>query len=174
MRTLRAQPAALLALALASLGAALLALSGLQRVDEYYSARGFAERLIGKDRRLAPQERVYSVGQFDDSLSYYLGSDMTLVAYRGELGPGIDADPRQYIGSLAEFARRWTGEKNALAVMSPGLYRELEKRGLPMHLVLADGRRVLVSRSGTRLDGLPKRRGRLVALALKLSGNLRE
>ena len=146
-RAARAPAIAMLALAFSGFGSALVAFSGLHRIDEFYSARSFAERLVGKDR-LAPKTHVYSLGEFDPSLAFYLGSPMTLVGYRGELGPGIDADPGLYIPSLAEFRQRWIGENQAYAVMSLELYRSLAKEGLAMHLVLARGKRVFVSRQG--------------------------
>ncbi|HMA87369.1 MAG TPA: phospholipid carrier-dependent glycosyltransferase [Burkholderiales bacterium] len=161
----RAPVLAVLVLGFAGLGSALTALDGLHRIEDNYSAQSFAERLVGKDRRLAPQDRVYSLRQFDSSLSFYLGSEMTLVGYRGELAPGIAADPHMYIASLPEFAERWVEEREAYAVMSPELYRTLSEQGLPMHLVLADGRRVLVSRSGTPPENLPRAGSLLLALA---------
>ena len=173
-RAARVPALAVLALAFAGLGSALTALDGLHRIEDNYSAQSFAERLVGKDRRLAPQERVYSLRQFDSSLSFYLGSQMTLVGYRGELGPGIAADPRRFIASLPEFSQRWSAEKEAYAVMSPELYRALTEQGLPMHLVLAEGRRVLVSRSGAPPGNLPKAGSLLLALARHVSHRPRD
>ena len=170
----RAPALAVLVLGLAGLGSALTALDGLHRIEDNYSAQSFAERLVGKDRRLAPQDRVYSLRQFDSSLSFYLGSEMTLVGYRGELAPGIAADPRMVIASLPEFSERWVDEKEAYAVMSPELYRALAEQGLPMHLVLAEGRRVLVSRSGAPPGNLPKAGSLLLALARHVSHRPRD
>jgi hypothetical protein len=58
--------------------------------------------------------------------------------------------------------------------MSPELYRSLVEQGLPMHLVLAEGRRVLVSRAGTPPGNVPKTGSRLLALMRRVSHPVRD
>ena len=45
---------------------------------------------------------------------------------------------------LAQFPAEWQQSGDALAIMQPDLYEKLKAQGLPMQLLHADSRRVLV------------------------------
>jgi 4-amino-4-deoxy-L-arabinose transferase-like glycosyltransferase len=135
-----------LALAFASVAGSQLILTGLHQLDTQYSTERFAERLLGDEEDFSSAPPFYSVGFFDDSLPFYLGRTLTLVDYRGELGPGIAAEPQKYVDSLAEFERRWLAAPEAYAVMRPEQYAGLRARRLPMRVLAMDPRRVVVSR----------------------------
>ncbi|HEX5091195.1 MAG TPA: glycosyltransferase family 39 protein [Burkholderiales bacterium] len=134
------------ALSLAAIAGAQGMILGLHQLDERYSTEHLVERLIGEKAGFDPAPPFYSVGYFDDSLAFYLGRTMTLVAYRGELGPGIDAEPDKYVATLEEFERRWRAAPEAYAAMRPGEYEALRAQGLPMRLLALDTRHALVSR----------------------------
>lgn len=143
---LSAGPWSALVLVFASVGGTQTLLLGLHQLDAHYSTERLVEQLLGDDPRFASQAPFYSVGFFDPSLPFYLGRTVTLVAHRGELGPGIDAEPGKYVESLAQFEQRWRNAPEAYAVMEPAQYAALRAAGLPMRVLVLDARRVIVSR----------------------------
>jgi 4-amino-4-deoxy-L-arabinose transferase-like glycosyltransferase len=143
-------------LALATVLGTQIFMSGLHPMDDRFSAETFAERLVGDDFALAPGAPFYSIGFFDESLSFYFGRTFTLVAYKGELGRGIEAEPGKYVESVEVFKQRWVASGDAYAAMTPQQYAAFRAEGLPMRVLGIDPKRVVVSRS--RED--PPRRAR--------------
>lgn len=146
------------ALCLASLVSMQLALSGLHKVDERYSAQDLVERFLGEGSRFAAEAPFYSVEYFDETLPFYLGRTLTLVGHRGELSQGIRAEPEKYIETRADFIQRWLDAPHAYATMRPALYSELREAGLPMRVLAVDAWRVIVARNQ---DEPPLRRAAL-------------
>jgi 4-amino-4-deoxy-L-arabinose transferase-like glycosyltransferase len=153
-----------LALAFASLAGTQVITVGLHEVDTHYSSEAFAERLLGEATDFSPDPPFYSVGYFDDSLAFYFGRTLTLVAYQGELGPGIAAEPEKYVDSLEEFRRLWTSQRQSYAVMRPDLYAQLRAQGLPMSVLALDPRRVVVAREPGDLPLRPRKPALLESL----------
>lgn len=84
---------------------------------------------------VSPATRLYSVGDYQQSLPFYLRRTMTLVDYRGELDFGLTQEPALGIDDLEDFARAWNSPSQAVAVMSETTYHDLLDKGLPMHLI---------------------------------------
>jgi 4-amino-4-deoxy-L-arabinose transferase-like glycosyltransferase len=98
---------------------------------------------------LPPADRgapIYSVGTYDQTLTFYLRRIVTLVGYRGELDYGLRKAPGAGIADVAEFLRRWSAPTQAFAVMEKTMFDDLKSRGVPMRLVAANAKRVLVAR----------------------------
>ena len=96
-------------------------------------------------RAQVPQDApFFSVDTYDQSLQFYLKRTTTMVAYRDELGFGIAQEPQKFIQDIAGFERAWSAAPIAWALMSPALWLELTKKGLPMTEVIRDTRRVIV------------------------------
>jgi 4-amino-4-deoxy-L-arabinose transferase-like glycosyltransferase len=89
---------------------------------------------------------LYSVGTYDQSLTFYLRRTATLVRYRGELDYGLRKAPDREIADVAEFLRRWSQQSQAFAVMEKSMFNDLKGRNVPMRLVAEDATRVLVAR----------------------------
>ena len=111
-------------------------------VAPVYSGAALAAALPAADRA-AP---IYSVGTYDQSLTFYLRRTVTLVAYRGELDYGLRKAPAAEIADVAEFLRRWSPPAQAFAVMEKTMFDDLKQRGVPMRPVAATANRVLVAR----------------------------
>jgi len=111
-------------------------------VSPIYSGASLAAALPDADRD-AP---LYSVGTYDQSLTFYVRRTVTLVGYRGELDYGLRQAPGAEIADVAEFVRRWSAQTRAFAVMEKSMFDDLKGRGVPMRLVAADATRVLVAR----------------------------
>jgi len=93
---------------------------------------------------LGPGARVYSVGYYDQSVTFYIGRTVTLVEYRDEFGPGLSTEPAKAIATLEDFAADWQRPGEALAIMHQSLPEKLRAHGLPMQVLHEDPRRVLV------------------------------
>ena len=111
-------------------------------VAPIYSGVDLARALPETDRD-AP---LYSVGTYDQSLTFYLRRTVTLVAYRGELDYGLRRAPDAGIADVAEFLRRWSAQTQAFAVMEKTMFDDLKSRAVPMRLIAEDANRVLVAR----------------------------
>lgn len=135
-------------LVLGTLGSWSLVFEFLHAADESLSSERLIERLIHSQRPFRPEVPFYSVAQFDTSVPFYLGRPLTLVATRGELAPGIDAEPQKAIASLEEFEKAWLAQKGqAYAILPPASLATLRQRGLPLHEVVSDNRLSIVSRT---------------------------
>jgi 4-amino-4-deoxy-L-arabinose transferase-like glycosyltransferase len=89
---------------------------------------------------------LYSVGQYRETVSPYLGRTLQLAGYEGELRFGLAEEPRRCM-SVAQFAARWSAETSAVAFFDPGVWDSWRRRGLPGRVIAADNYTVAVSRS---------------------------
>ena len=143
----RARPErALAAASLGSLIAIQLALSGTHVLDEHYSSERLIEQIVGDALRFPRDPPFYSVGSYDQSVPFYLGRPVTLVAHKDELEPGIAAEPGKYVASVEEFVSRWNEDREAFAIMAPRLYEKLSREGLPGHILARDSRWIILAR----------------------------
>jgi len=92
-----------------------------------------------------PGTALYSIGQYRESLSPYLGRTLQLVAFKGELEFGLNEEPAKGL-TLEQFAARWDAAADAVAFFDPGLWDEWRRRGLPGRVIAADQHTVIVSR----------------------------
>lgn len=111
-------------------------------VAPIYSGVNLAAALAAEDRD-AP---IYSVGTYDQSLTFYLRRPVTLVGYRGELDYGLGKASGAEIADVAEFLRLWPSLPKAFAVMEKSMFDDFKRRGVPMRLVAETASRVLVAR----------------------------
>jgi 4-amino-4-deoxy-L-arabinose transferase-like glycosyltransferase len=89
---------------------------------------------------------LYSVGQYRETISPYLGRLLTLVDYAGELSFGLEAEPGRQALSAAAFATQWGASRDAVAFFDPGTWDSWRRRGLPGRVIAADDYTVAVSR----------------------------
>jgi len=94
---------------------------------------------------LDPHTPLYSVGQYRETISPYLGRTLQLAGYEGELRFGLDEEPARRM-SLEQFAVRWSAPGPAVAFFDPGVWDLLRRRGLPGRVLAADNYTVAVSR----------------------------
>lgn len=119
----------------------------LHAIDASISSERLIESLTDNRTPFRAGVPFYSVAQFDDSVPFYLGRTVTLVATRGELGPGIDAEPDKAIPSLARFEELWRAEQGqAYAILRPDTLAYFLQRGLQMTEITSDKRLVVVGR----------------------------
>ena len=90
--------------------------------------------------------RLYSVGQYRETVSPYLGRTLTLVDYQGELAFGLSAEPgRQSLGNAA-FQLTWSASRDAVAFFDPNIWDAWRRQGFPGRVIAADNYTVAVSR----------------------------
>jgi 4-amino-4-deoxy-L-arabinose transferase-like glycosyltransferase len=92
------------------------------------------------------ETRLYSIGQYRETVSPYLGRTLTLVAYEGELQFGLNAEPGRQTATPQQFAAAWDASRDAVAFFDPGMWDDWRRRGLPGRVVAADSYTVAVSR----------------------------
>ena len=135
-----------LAMALAAVAGASLAWQCL--LCEYTAippARSARELVRALRPMLDAHTPLYSVGQYRETISPYLGRTLQLAGYEGELRFGLDEEPGRRM-SLEQFAVRWSGEGAAVAFFDPRVWDQLRRRGLPGRVLAADNYTVAVSR----------------------------
>ncbi|WP_454753284.1 glycosyltransferase family 39 protein [Cupriavidus necator] len=94
---------------------------------------------------LAPDMPLYSVGLLDHTLPFYLRRTTILVAHPDELEFGVGQEPQKWIPTMEDFIARWQDGQRAVAIMLPDTYNALAARGVPMHKIAGDRRRVAVA-----------------------------
>ncbi|NSX15515.1 glycosyltransferase family 39 protein [Cupriavidus taiwanensis] len=94
---------------------------------------------------LKPDMPLYSVRMLDHTLPFYLRRTTILVEHPDELEFGVRQEPQKWIPSLDQFIARWQDGQRAVAIMAPQTYAALSARGVPMHKIAGDRRRVAVA-----------------------------
>jgi 4-amino-4-deoxy-L-arabinose transferase-like glycosyltransferase len=94
---------------------------------------------------ISGQTPLYSVGQYRETISPYLGRTLRLAGYEGELRFGLDEEPARRL-TIEQFAARWSADASAVAFFDPGVWDALRRRGLPGRVLAVDNYTVAVSR----------------------------
>jgi 4-amino-4-deoxy-L-arabinose transferase-like glycosyltransferase len=89
---------------------------------------------------------IFSVGTYDQSMTFYLQRTVTLVRYRGELDYGLNRAPEKEITNLDDFLPIWSSQAQAFAVMENSMFDALKMRGAPMRVIGNNVSKVLVAR----------------------------
>ena len=91
--------------------------------------------------------KLFSVGQYRQTIPPYLGRLLTLVGYSGELGYGEKLQPGLMTATPSQFVREWDASHNAVAFFGLPVWRRYRKEGLPGHVIARDSFTVAVRRS---------------------------
>jgi 4-amino-4-deoxy-L-arabinose transferase-like glycosyltransferase len=101
------------------------------------------------EAELGPQTKIYSVGTYEQSLTFYLRRTVTLVDYRDEFSFGLEQQPELGIPTVDAFVDVWTRDAKAgvrsVAIIRKEIYDDLRARGVPMRLVVQDTRRTVIA-----------------------------
>jgi 4-amino-4-deoxy-L-arabinose transferase-like glycosyltransferase len=96
-----------------------------------------------------PAMKVYSVGIYEQSLTFYLGRPVTLVDYRDEFDFGLQQQPELAIPTIPAFVARWRADAAAgvrdVAITRPELAADLQRQGVPLRIVAGDARRTVIA-----------------------------
>jgi 4-amino-4-deoxy-L-arabinose transferase-like glycosyltransferase len=96
-----------------------------------------------------PAVHVYTVGIYEQSLTFYLGRPVTLVDYRDEFDFGLQQQPELAIPTIPAFVARWRADAAAgvrdVAITRPEIAADLQRQGVPLRIVAADARRTVIA-----------------------------
>ena len=123
------------ATAMTAIGSLLLTQSGLLAADYLPRMRRVVELADHLGPALHPHTTVYCVNDYLQPIPFYLQRTCTLVGYRGELDFGLQQEPWRFIPDLKAFAAYWQEERDALAILRPEDYQQLESLGAPMRVI---------------------------------------
>ena len=116
--------------------------------------------VYGKDRagtallpavraELTPKTKLYSVANYEQSLTFYLERPVTLVDYTDEFAFGLAQEPALSLPNVDDFVARWQRDAAAgvpaMAIIGPAPYASFRLRGVPMRVVAQDRRRLVIS-----------------------------
>ena len=119
----------------AGLGGLLLAQSALLAADRLPRMRALVDLTQQLRPWIAPGTHLYCVNGYPQPLPFYLRRTCTLVGYRGELDFGLQQQPWLAIDDIGQFAADWQRQSDALAILRPEDYQQLEALGAPMHVI---------------------------------------
>jgi len=140
-----------LVLALTGFATTELMLAGFEPLGK---ARAGATLLPAIRAELKPDTKIYSVGTYEQSLTFYLRRTVTLVDYTDEFAFGLQQQPELAIPTVAEFAAQWTRDAAAgvrdVAIIRADIYNDLKQKGVPMRVVAADSRRTVIANDITK------------------------
>jgi 4-amino-4-deoxy-L-arabinose transferase-like glycosyltransferase len=108
---------------------ALLAADQLPRMQSVIALEQHTRPWVGESTH------VYCVNDYVQPLPFYWRHPCTLVGYRGELDFGLQQEPWRWIADLPQFASEWQRQSDALAILRPEDYRQLQALGLPMRVI---------------------------------------
>lgn len=132
-----------LSLALAAMAANQIVLVDAAALAPWKSTMALAQQM---KPHLGESTRIYVLEIYPQSLPVYLERTVTLVEYRGELDFGLTREPQKAVATLQAFRELWPRERDAIAVMSRPMYRELSTARLPMSVIAEDSERIAVRR----------------------------
>ena len=144
--------AAVAALSAGGLLAWQLAITGHDALAPSFSAADFAATARPQLRADCP---LYSVGTYDQTLPFYLGRTLTLVAFADEMAFGLEQEPQLALPSIEAFTDAWRTQPCSYAFMEPETEATLAAAGLPMAVIARDTRRVLVRNAGFEQPDVP-------------------
>ncbi len=131
-------------------GAGFIATQLLLTGFETYGHHRAGLALVPKiEAELKPETKIYSVGTYEQSLTFYLRRTVTLVDYRDEFSFGLEQQPELGIPTVDAFVDIWTRDAKAgvrsVAIIRKEIYEDLRARGVPMRLVVQDTRRTVIA-----------------------------
>ncbi len=119
-----------LAMTLAAMGALVflsLLLQGSDALRESRSGRSLAEAIAP---HISADTALFVVEEYEQTVSFYLGRTHTLVDYHGEFEFGLKQEPDKALPDRQAFLAAWDREPEAIAIMKPSVYDELQRAGL--------------------------------------------
>ncbi len=133
-------------LALTGFATTELMLAGFEPIGH---ARAGANLLPAIQAELKPDTKVYSVGTYEQSLTFYLQRTVVLVDYRDEFTFGLQQQPELSIPTVPAFVAQWTRDAAAgvrdIAIIRADIFTDLQQKGVPMRVVAKDSRRTVIA-----------------------------
>jgi 4-amino-4-deoxy-L-arabinose transferase-like glycosyltransferase len=133
-------------LAVTSFASTQLMLAGFEPIGK---ARAGAYLLPAIRAELKPDTRVYSVGVYEQSLTFYLQRTVTLVDYWDEFTFGLQQEPQLSIPKVEAFVAQWRQDaasgRRDIAIIRADILEDFKRQGVPLRVVAADTRRSVIA-----------------------------
>jgi 4-amino-4-deoxy-L-arabinose transferase-like glycosyltransferase len=137
-----------LVLAIAGFAGTQLLLAGFEPIGQVRAGTNLLPALKAAGAT-DPAVRVYSVGIYEQSLTFYLQRTVTLVDYVDEFGFGLEQQPELAIPTIPAFVQQWRQQAAAgvksIAITRPEIAAELQRQGVPLRVVAGDARRTVIA-----------------------------
>jgi 4-amino-4-deoxy-L-arabinose transferase-like glycosyltransferase len=137
---------AVIALAVAGFGTTHLMLAGFEPIGQ---ARAGVRMVPAIQAALTPQSTIYSVGIYEQSLTFYLQRPVVLVDYLDEFSFGLEQQPQLAIPTVDAFLVQWRAHAAAgikdIAIIRADLAAKLQQDGVPVRIIAADARRTVIA-----------------------------
>lgn len=137
-----------LVLAIAGFAGTQLLLAGFEPIGKVRAGTNLMPALAAAGAT-DPAIRVYSVGIYEQSLTYYLKRTVTLVDYWDEFTFGLEQQPQLSIPTIPAFVQQWRADAAAgvrsVAITRPEIAADLQRQGVPLRIVAADARRTVIA-----------------------------
>lgn len=136
------------ALAVAGFGATELMLVGFEPIARARAGTAMLPALKAAGA-MDPRVKVFSIDHYEQSITFYLGRTVTLVAYLDEFEFGQQQQPELAIPTLPPFIALWRSDATAgvrdIAITYPDMVAKLQRQGVPLRVIAADSRRVVIA-----------------------------
>jgi 4-amino-4-deoxy-L-arabinose transferase-like glycosyltransferase len=137
-----------LVLALAGFASVQLLLAGFEPIGQVRAGTRLLPALQAAGAA-NPAVRVYSVGIYEQSLTFYLQRTVTLVDYVDEFGFGLEQQPELAIPTIPAFLERWRADQAAgvksIAIVRPEFVAKFQRQGVPLRVLASDARRAVIA-----------------------------
>ncbi|WP_394777860.1 glycosyltransferase family 39 protein [Undibacterium sp.] len=104
---------------------------------------------------LKPDTPIYTVGQYEQCLPFYLGRTLIPVEFPDELEFGLQQETQLWIPERSTFIEKWRADsangKLAIAILRTEVYEDMRKQGVPMRLIGQDPRRVVIASTAAQV-----------------------
>ena len=135
-----------LVMAIAGFASTELILAGF---EPYGAQRAGLPLVAAIKAELKPDTKIYSVGTYEQSLTFYLQRTVVLVNYTDEFSFGLQQQPELAVPTLDAFVAQWTRDGAAgvrdIAFIRADIFNELQQKGVPMRVVARDARRTVIA-----------------------------
>ena len=117
---------------------------GYERLSPVYSGYALSESV---KQHLNPETRLYSVGNYEQTLPFYLKRTLTLVDYVDEFEMGQKSEPQKWIEKASDFPAAWNAPGPAIAIIPPGNVDKMRALGITFDVIHMDPRRAAIKKS---------------------------
>jgi 4-amino-4-deoxy-L-arabinose transferase-like glycosyltransferase len=134
-----------LSLAVAGFLAVQIILAGFEPYGDMRSGKTVVQKILP---HLQPDTRIYSVFTYEQSMTYYLNREVTLVEYWDEFTFGLRQEPEKSLpfqGFVEQWAYLTAQQTKAIAIVGDQTYEVLKARGLTVHVLSQDPRRIVIT-----------------------------
>jgi 4-amino-4-deoxy-L-arabinose transferase-like glycosyltransferase len=142
----RKKDLALISLAVSGFLAGQILMLGYEPWGQY---RAGLQHVKAIQAELTTDTPLYSVGQYEQCLPFYLQRTMTLVEFPDELSFGLEQQPELWIPKREDFVKKWRADAvdgvASIAIIRTSIYEDFLKDSLPMRVIGQDTKRVIVS-----------------------------